>query len=113
MDVSTEILRGGVGTEGSDHLRKKGPFPYRTRREVKAVEVSGTSWVKSTSPVSSSDKGEATNLLGKDTFLKLFLTELRYQNPLSPADGKTFLTELALFSVVESVLKLTELVQEI
>ncbi|RKQ84196.1 flagellar hook capping protein [Brockia lithotrophica] len=77
------------------------------------MEVSGMSWVQAPSPVPSSGKGETMNVLGKDTFLKLFLTELRYQDPLSPADGKTFLTELALFSVVESVLKLTELVREI
>ncbi|MBE3549692.1 MAG: hypothetical protein IMX03_00345 [Brockia lithotrophica] len=77
------------------------------------MEVSGTPLAQPSSPVSSPGRGGTENVLGKDTFLKLFLTELRYQDPLSPADGKTFLTELALFSVVESVLKLTELVREI
>jgi len=76
------------------------------------VEVSWTPLAQA-SPGSRQDRSVASEGLGKDTFLKLFLTELRYQDPLTPADGKTFLTELALFSVVESVLKLTELVQEI
>jgi flagellar basal-body rod modification protein FlgD len=43
---------------------------------------------------------------GKDTFLKLLVAQLRYQNPLQPQDGSEFLAQTAQFTVVE---KLTSL----
>jgi flagellar basal-body rod modification protein FlgD len=46
---------------------------------------------------------------GKDTFLKLLVAQLRYQNPLEPQDGSQFLAQTAQFTMVE---KLTSLEQE-
>ena len=43
---------------------------------------------------------------GKDTFLKLLVAQLKYQNPLDPQDGAQFLAQTAQFTVVE---KLTSL----
>jgi flagellar basal-body rod modification protein FlgD len=43
---------------------------------------------------------------GKDTFLKLLVAQLRYQNPLNPQDGSEFLAQTAQFTMVE---KLTSL----
>jgi flagellar basal-body rod modification protein FlgD len=37
----------------------------------------------------------------KDTFLKLLVAQLRHQNPLDPADGITFVTQLAEFTSLE------------
>jgi flagellar basal-body rod modification protein FlgD len=37
----------------------------------------------------------------KDTFLKLLVAQLRHQNPLEPADGITFVTQLAEFTSLE------------
>jgi flagellar basal-body rod modification protein FlgD len=53
---------------------------------------------QSTSQISS-NKG----LLGKDDFLKLMLTQLRYQDPLNPMEGTEFATQLAQFSSVEQL----------
>ena len=47
--------------------------------------------------------------MGKDTFLKLLVAQLKYQNPLSPTDGTEFMAQTAQFSVVE---KLDELAKQ-
>lgn len=41
--------------------------------------------------------------MGKDTFLKLLVAQLKYQNPMSPADGTEFMAQTAQFSVVEKL----------
>jgi flagellar basal-body rod modification protein FlgD len=37
----------------------------------------------------------------KDTFLKLLVAQLKHQNPLEPADGLQFVTQLAQFTAIE------------
>ena len=37
----------------------------------------------------------------KDMFLKLLVAQLRHQNPLEPADGLQFVTQLAQFTTLE------------
>src|SRR5947207_8424623 len=44
--------------------------------------------------------------LGKDTFLKLLVAQLKYQDPSHPADGTEFLAQTAQFTMVE---KLTDM----
>jgi flagellar basal-body rod modification protein FlgD len=46
---------------------------------------------------------------GKDTFLKLLVAQMKYQNPMNPTDGTQFLSQTAQFSEVE---KLTDLVNQ-
>jgi flagellar basal-body rod modification protein FlgD len=40
---------------------------------------------------------------GKDTFLKLLVAQLKYQNPLQPQDGSEFLAQTAQFTMVEKL----------
>ncbi len=47
------------------------------------------------------ESGEQT--LGKDTFLKLLVAQLRYQDPLSPADSTQFMSQTAQFTSVEKL----------
>lgn len=41
--------------------------------------------------------------IDKDAFLKLFMTQLQYQDPLSPMDNKDFIAQMAQFSSVEQL----------
>jgi flagellar basal-body rod modification protein FlgD len=40
---------------------------------------------------------------GKDTFLKLLVAQMRYQDPSKPADGTEFLAQTAQFTMVEKL----------
>src|SRR5919197_869564 len=44
---------------------------------------------------------ERPDQFGKDTFLKLLVAQLKYQNPLSPTDGAQFMAQTAQFTMVE------------
>jgi flagellar basal-body rod modification protein FlgD len=46
--------------------------------------------------------------LGKDEFLKLLTTQLKYQDPLDPMDGKDMAADLAQFSGLEQLLNINE-----
>ena len=39
--------------------------------------------------------------LDKDAFLKLLVAQMRYQNPMNPADGQEYLAQAAQFATVE------------
>lgn len=43
------------------------------------------------------------NLLGKEDFLNLFVTQMKYQNPLNPMDNTEFTAQLAQFSSLEQL----------
>ena len=45
---------------------------------------------------------------GKDTFLKLLVAQLRYQDPTSPTEGAEFLAQTAQFTVVEKLEELAK-----
>jgi flagellar basal-body rod modification protein FlgD len=51
--------------------------------------------------------------LDSDTFLKLLVAQLKYQDPTSPADATQFLSETAQFSVVQKLDALSMLDQKV
>ena len=42
--------------------------------------------------------------VNKEAFLQLLVAQIKYQNPLDPADGAQFLSQLAQFSELEQML---------
>lgn len=46
--------------------------------------------------------------MGKDEFLKLLTTQLRFQDPLSPEDPKDFVAQLAQFSSLEQLVNVND-----
>ena len=52
---------------------------------------------------SSSGQAAGTNDLDKDAFLRLLITQLRNQDPLSPTDDKESIAQLAQFSSLEQM----------
>ncbi len=50
-------------------------------------------------------------VMGKEDFLKMLITQLRYQDPLNPMEGTEFSAQLAQFSTVEQLANIKELLQ--
>jgi flagellar basal-body rod modification protein FlgD len=45
--------------------------------------------------------------MGKDTFLKLLVAQMKYQNPMDPSDSTEFIAQTAQFTLVEQMEKLS------
>lgn len=52
-------------------------------------------------------------IMGKDDFLKLLTTELRYQDPLQPMDNKDFIAQMAQFSSLEQMNNVADAIESL
>jgi flagellar basal-body rod modification protein FlgD len=62
--------------------------------------ISGTPFSEVMAQTSTAPKPQE---LGKDTFLKLLVAQLKYQNPMDPQNGAEFLAQSAQFTMVEKL----------
>ena len=78
------------------------------------MTVSATSSTTTTSSSSSlSSKIGAAAGMGKDDFMQLLITQLKNQDPMKPMEDKEFITQLAQFSSLETMEKLTGQMEEL
>lgn len=56
-----------------------------------------------TIPISAGEVAKPKNIMGKDDFMKLLVTQLRYQDPLNPMEQHEFAAHLAQFSQLEQL----------
>jgi flagellar basal-body rod modification protein FlgD len=68
-------------------------------------QLSSSSTSSSTSSTSSST---GTTDVTKEMFLKLLVAQIKNQDPLNPADGTQFLTQLAQFSSLEQLISIKQ-----
>ena len=73
--------------------------------------TSGTT--ATTGATSSASSAMGSSQLDSDTFLKLLVAQLKYQDPSSPSDATQFLSETAQFSVVQKLDALSTLDQKV
>ena len=52
------------------------------------------------------------NAFGQDAFLKLLVSQLRFQDPSEPVDNEQFLGQMAQFTNVEQIVKLNKSIEK-
>ena len=58
-------------------------------------------------------EANSSSIVDKDDFLKLLVAQIKNQNPLNPADGVEFLTQLAQFSQLEQLINIRTGVEDL
>jgi flagellar basal-body rod modification protein FlgD len=68
---------------------------------IQAMQSADTQTTGKTTP-------SATDAMGKDAFLKIFLAQMQHQDPLNPMEGTEFTAQLAQFSSLEQLYNVNE-----
>jgi flagellar basal-body rod modification protein FlgD len=78
--------------------------------------ISGTPAPTGTPVVTSTPETTSANTvfdgMGSDAFLKLLITQLRYQDPLSPTDSGEMMAQTAQFASMEAMQKQTDFMEQ-
>ena len=62
--------------------------------------ITGTAGPSTSTAISTADR---TDQMGKDTFLKLLVAQMRHQDPSNPASSSEFMAQTATFTQVEKL----------
>src|SRR3954466_14196094 len=74
--------------------------------------VTGTT-AATTATTATSPTKKADQALGKDDFLKLMVAQMKNQDPMSPADDKDNIAQMAQFSSLEQITNLAAATQQL
>lgn len=73
-----------------------------------AVVYDPTNWYKvGQTRTQQPQQREHKTTLGKDDFLKLLITQLKYQDPLKPMEDKEYIAQMAQFSALEQMMNVS------
>lgn len=73
------------------------------------ADVTGAAAPANTQEVTQS----ANRLANQDIFMQLLVAQLRHQNPMNPADGIEFMTQLTQFSQLEQMMSVRKELESI
>ena len=71
-----------------------------------------TNIINSGQSYANSQQAKGSTELGKDDFLNLMITQMKYQDPLNPMDSNEYAAQLAQFSSLEQLTNLNNSVNE-
>jgi flagellar basal-body rod modification protein FlgD len=77
--------------------------PAYGREYLMTSPIPGFSGASAASSVPGAEKEKSKTLGDRDTFLKLLVAQLKYQDPSNPADSTQFLAQTAQFTQVEKL----------
>jgi flagellar basal-body rod modification protein FlgD len=78
---------------------------------MEMVKTIDSSLLLSTSQSQSRKTG--TDILGKDDFLKILMTQLQNQDPMNPMQDKDFVAQMATFSSLEQMTNMTKSIEQL
>ncbi|MEU8229712.1 flagellar hook capping FlgD N-terminal domain-containing protein [Actinoplanes sp. NPDC048791] len=84
------------------------PIGGNVSKEFDAKNVTATSMYTNKTKT---DAGTSKSVADQDTFLKLLVAQLKYQDPSNPADSTQFLAQTAQFTQVEKLGQIAEMMQ--
>ena len=67
------------------------------------TSISGTVGTVGTSTTTATTSADRADQMGKDTFLKLLVAQMRYQDPSNPTSSSEFMAQTATFTQVEKL----------
>ncbi|WP_295156986.1 flagellar hook capping FlgD N-terminal domain-containing protein [Selenomonas sp. AE3005] len=70
---------------------------------LNTITVDGVTQTLESYQASQTQKATDNSALGKDAFLQLLVTQMKYQDPLDPQDNGEYLAQLAQFSALEQM----------
>ena len=83
------------------------PIGGNVSREFDAQNAKATSMYTN----KTAETGASKSVADQDTFLKLLVAQLKYQDPSNPADSTQFLAQTAQFTQVEKLGQIAEMMQ--
>jgi len=75
--------------------------------------TSGVTGSTATATATTASTAVDRTAIDKDTFLKLLVAQMKYQDPSSPTDPSQFLSQTAQFTTVEKLTSLADLSQKV
>ena len=75
---------------------------------LNTITVDGVTQTMESYQASQTQANKDNSTLGKDAFLQLLVTQMKYQDPLDPQDNGEYLAQLAQFSALEQMTNVSD-----